>query len=64
MGVVLMRVEASASDDPVLGQLLGSLATDITRLPERLRFGRRAVQRIQSLVAGVDIGTVLAADGE
>lgn len=54
--VVLTRVEASGGDDPVLGQFLGFLAADITRHPERLRaVDAGLVQRIQSLVGGVDV---------
>ncbi len=65
--VVLTRVEASDSDDPVLGQFLGFLAADITRHPERLQsVDVGLVQRLQSLVAGVDVDldTVLSADDE
>jgi antitoxin PrlF len=65
--VVLTRVEASGSDDPVLGQFLSFLAADITRHPERLKSVDTAlVQRLQSLVGGVDVDldTVLSADDE
>lgn len=55
-GVVLARVGASDSDDPVLGQFLGFLAADITRHPERLQsVDVGLVQRLQSLVADVDV---------
>lgn len=54
--VVLTRVESSGDDDPVLGQFLGFLAADITRHPERLQsVDAGLVQRIQSLVGGVDV---------
>ena len=54
--VVLTRVETSDGDDPVLGQFLDFLAADITRHPERLQaLDADLVQRIQSLVGGVDI---------
>ncbi|WP_313506310.1 type II toxin-antitoxin system PrlF family antitoxin [Stutzerimonas kunmingensis] len=65
--VVLTRVEASDSDDPVLGQFLGFLVADITRHPERLQsVDVGLVQRLQSLVAGVDVDldNVLSADDE
>jgi antitoxin PrlF len=54
--VVLTRAEAAEGDDPALGQFLGFLATDITRHPERLQsLDVGLVQRLQSLVGGVDI---------
>ena len=54
--VVLTRAEAAEGDDPVLGQFLGFLATDFTRHPERLQsLDAGLVQRLQSLVGGVDI---------
>ena len=65
--VVLTRVEASDGDDPVLGQFLGFLAADITRHPERLQaVDAGFVQRIQSLVGGVDVDldAALSADDE
>jgi len=65
--VVLTRVEASGSDDPVLGQFLSFLAADITRHPERLKsVDTGLVQRLQSLVGDVDVDldTVLSADDE
>ena len=65
--VVLTRVEASDGDDPVLGQFLGFLAADITRHPERLQaLDAGLVQRIQSLVGGVDVDldAALSADDE
>ena len=65
--VVLTRVEASDGDDPVLSQFLGFLAADITRHPERLQaVDAGLVQRLQSLVGGVDVDldTALSADNE
>jgi antitoxin PrlF len=65
--VVLTRVEASDGDDPVLGQFLGFLAADITRHPERLQaVDAGLVQRLQSLVGGVDVDldAALSADDE
>jgi len=54
--VVLTRVETPDSDDPVLGQFLGFLAADMTRRPERLQAVDTAlVQRLQTLVGGVDV---------
>lgn len=54
--VVLTRVEASDGDDPVLGQFLGFLAADIARHPERLQVvDTGLVQRLQSLVSGIDV---------
>lgn len=65
--VVLTRAEASDDDDPVLGQFLGFLATDITCHPERLQaVDAGLVQRLQSLVDGVDVDldAALSADDE
>jgi antitoxin PrlF len=65
--VVLTRAEASEADDPVLGQFLGFLAADITRHPERLQsVDAGLVQRLQSLVDGVDVDldAALAAEDE
>ena len=65
--VVLTRAEASEGDDPVLGQFLGFLARDIASHPERLRaVDAGLVQRIQSLVSGieVDLDAALSADDE
>jgi len=54
--VVLTRVETSDGDDPVLGQFLAFLATDISRHPERLQaVDAGLVQRLQPLVGGVDV---------
>jgi antitoxin PrlF len=65
--VVLTRVEASAGDDPVLGQFLGFLARDIASHPERLQAIDAAfVQRLQALAGGieVDLEAPLSADDE
>src|ERR1017187_3670742 len=54
--VVLTRAEILESDDPVLGQFLVFLAGDIANHPERLQaIDSNLVQRIQSLVAGVEV---------
>jgi antitoxin PrlF len=53
--VVLTRAVDADADDPVLGQFLGFLAHDIAAHPERLQsFDEQFVQRIQSLVGGID----------
>lgn len=65
--VVLTRAEASAGDDPVLGQFLVFLARDIASHPERLQaVDAGLVQRLQSLVADVevDLDAALSADDE
>lgn len=65
--VVLTRAEATESDDPVLGQFLGFLAHDIACHPEHLQaVDAGFVQRIQSLVGGVeiDLDAALPADEE
>ena len=65
--VVLTRAAASEGDDPVLGQFLGFLARDMASHPERLQaVDAGFVQRLQSLVAGVEVDadTVLSADDE
>ncbi|MBL0028067.1 MAG: type II toxin-antitoxin system PrlF family antitoxin [Rhodanobacteraceae bacterium] len=65
--VVLTRVEASAGDDPVLGQFLDFLARDIASHPERLRAIDAAfVQRLKSLASGVevDLDAPLSVDDE
>lgn len=65
--VVLTRVETSEDDDPVLSQFLGFLARDIASHPERLpAIDARLIQRIQSLVGGVevDLDAALPADDE
>lgn len=65
--VVLTRAEASAGDDPVLGQFLGFLAHDIASHPERLRgIAPGLVQRLQTLTGGIDVDldAPLSADDE
>lgn len=65
--VVLTRAETTKNDDPVLGQFLGFLAQDIATHPERLRaIDANFVQRLQSLVGGIDIDldAALSADDE
>ena len=65
--VVLTRAEASQSDDPVLGQFLGFLGRDMAAHPERLQtVDRGLVQRLQSLVGGldVDLDAALSVDDE
>jgi antitoxin PrlF len=54
--VVLTRAASADGDDPVLGQFLDFLARDIAHHPERLQaVDRGLVQRIQSLVDGIDV---------
>ena len=65
--VVLARAEAAEGDDPVLGQFLGFLARDIASHPDRLQaVDAGLVQRLQSLVSGVevDLDAALSADDE
>lgn len=65
--VVLTRVDASDGDDPVLGQFLGFLASDIASHPDRLQaVDASFVQRLQSLVGGIeiDLNAPLSADDE
>ncbi len=65
--VVLTRVEPEEEADPALGAFLGFLAQDITEHPERLRsVDSGLVQRIQSLVGGVevDLDAALSAEDE
>jgi len=65
--VVLTRAETVEDNDPVLGQFLGLLGRDIASHPERVRaVDTRLVQRIQSLVSGVevDLDAPLPADDE
>ncbi|HXG29069.1 MAG TPA: type II toxin-antitoxin system PrlF family antitoxin [Nevskiales bacterium] len=65
--VVLTRVERNEAADPALGAFLGFLARDISEHPERLQAVDAAlVQRIQSLVGGVevDLDAPLAAGDE
>lgn len=54
--VVLTRAEAAAGEDPVLGQFLSFLETDIARHPERLQaIDAGFIQRLQSLTGDIDI---------
>lgn len=65
--VVITRASQDDDEDPVLGQFLGFLAGDIAHHPERLQpLDARFVQRIQSLVSGVevDLDQPLSADDE
>ena len=65
--VVLTRAERDEEADPALGAFLGFLARDITEHPERLQaMDAGLMQRIQSLVGGVDIDldATLSADDE
>jgi antitoxin PrlF len=65
--VVMTRADASAGDDPVLGQFLGFLARDLASHPERLMAVDAAlVQRLRSLVGDVEVelDTALTADDE
>lgn len=65
--VALTRAEPSEGDDPVLGQFLGFLAKDMASHPERLQaVDAGFVQRLQSLVGGVDVDpdSALSADDD
>ena len=65
--IVLTRAATDAVDDPVLGQFLGFLATDIARHPERVQsVDASLVKRIRSLVSTVeiDLDAALSADDE
>jgi len=65
--VVLSRAAPIKEDDPLLGQFLDFLARDIADHPGRLQVpDSELVQRIQSLVGGVevDLGASLSADDE
>ncbi len=65
--VLLTRADASAGDDPVLGQFLRFLARDIASHPERLQaVDVGLVQRLHASVDGieVDLDAALSADGE
>ena len=54
--VVLTRANEVEADDPVVAQFLGFLAQDMAAHPERLQaINNPFVQRIPSLVAGVDV---------
>ena len=65
--VVMTRADASAGDDPVLGQFLGFLARDLASHPERLMAVDAAlVQRLRALVGDVEVelDVALPADDE
>lgn len=65
--VVLTRAASHEGDDPVLGQFLNFLASDMASHPERLQaVDTGLVQRLQSLVGGieVDLDGALSADDE
>lgn len=65
--VVMTRADASAGNDPVLGQFLGFLARDLASHPERLMAVDAAfVQRLRSLVGDVEVelDVALPADDE
>ncbi len=65
--VVLTRAQSDEAADPVLEQFLGFLAQDMIKHPERLRsLDTGLVQRMQSLVGGVDVDldAQLSADDE
>ena len=54
--VVLTRSELSKGDDPVLGQFLTFLASDIASHPEHLQaIDASLVQRIRSLVGDIEV---------
>lgn len=65
--VVLTRVDVSADDDPLLGQFLSFLASDIARHPEHLQaIDAGFVQNLRSLVGDfdVDLDAALPLDSE
>ncbi len=65
--VLLTRAATAEGDDPVLGPFLDFLARDLANHPERLRaVDAGLVQRLQSLVSGVevDLDAALPADDE
>lgn len=65
--VVMTRADASAGNDPVLGQFLGFLARDLASHPERLMAVDAAlVQRLRALVGDVEVelDVALQADDE
>lgn len=65
--VVLTRAQANENDDPVLGQFLSFLASDIVNHPEHLHaIDANFVQRLQSLTADIeaDFNAPLSADDE
>ena len=53
---VLSRTAGRQADDQLLDQFLGFLACDMASHPERLQaVDARLVQRLQSLVGGIDV---------
>lgn len=66
-GVMLTRADVAETNDPALDVFLSFLARDISTRPERLQAIDPAfVQRMQSLVEGIDVDldTPLSADDE
>jgi len=66
-GVMLARASGATGDDPVLGQFLNFLASDMATHPEHLQSIDAGLRkRIKSLVknAKVDLDAPLAAEGE
>jgi len=66
-GNVLMSRVSQQDADPVLDQFLSFLAEDINKNPEHLQaIGSELVERVQSLVAGVDVDldSPLSEEGE
>ncbi len=54
--VLLTRADLSERDDPVLGQFLTFLASDITSHPEHLQaIDASLVERIRSLVGNIEV---------
>jgi antitoxin PrlF len=54
--LLLSRVACQETDDPLLGQFLDFLVGDMADHPERLQaVDARFVQRLQSLVGGIEI---------
>ncbi len=65
--VVLTRADPVEAEDPLLGQFLNFLASDIASHPERLQtLDIGLVNRVKSLVAGVevDLDAPLSSDEE
>lgn len=66
-GVMLARATSEAEDDPVLGQFLNFLASDMVTHPEHLKSIDAGLRkRIKSLVknAKIDLDAPLAAEDE
>ena len=54
--VVMSRVSQIEEEDPVIRQFLGFLTEDLAKQPERIKtFSPEWVERIQSLVSGVEV---------